>query len=206
MSDRRLIDLSAYAFALGALALLALAFFAARNGAALVMCGLIITGLVVARLANFSARTLVPVALGLTAILWMVWIDPPASSHKTSALAHAAEAARWRAGRVSEYLRTRLVWPFWAVAALAAVFGVTLLWEIGELLGDRVLDTALVPNARDSAYGRLLRDGGRQVRDLRRVAARPSAPPTGSGRPLGRGAVARFSRIVRGRHGSGDPG
>jgi hypothetical protein len=150
VNDRRLIDLSAYAFALGALALLALAFFAARNGAALVMCGLIIGGLVVARLANFSARTLVPVALGLTAILWMVWIDPPASSHKTSAIAHTAGGALvgWA---VSEYLRVRISWPLWAAAALVAAFGVTLLWEIGELAGDRVLDTALVPNALDSA-------------------------------------------------------
>jgi hypothetical protein len=149
VNDRRLIDLSAYAFALGALALLALAFLAARNGAALIMCGLIFTGLVVARLADFSTRTLVPVALGLVAILWMVWIDPPASSHKTSAIAHTAGGALvgWA---VSEYLRVRIAWPVWAAAALAAAFGVTLLWEIGELAGDRVLDTALVPNPLDS--------------------------------------------------------
>ena len=150
MNDRRLFDLSAYAFALGALALLGLAFFSARNGAALIMCGLIFTGLVVARLADFSTRTLVPVALGLAAILWMVWIDPPASSHKTSAIAHIAGGALvgWA---VSEYLRARIAWPLWGVAALAAAFGVTLLWELGELAGDRVLDTALIPNAFDSA-------------------------------------------------------
>ena len=150
VNDRRLIDLSAYAFALGALALLALVFYSARNGAALIMCGLIFTGLGVAWLANFSPRTLVPVALGLTAILWMVWVDPPASSQKTSALAHTAGGALmgWA---VSEYLRVRISWPFWGIAALAAAFGVTLLWEMGELIGDRVLDTALVPNARDSA-------------------------------------------------------
>jgi hypothetical protein len=149
VNDRRLIDLSAYAVALGALGLLGLAFFSARNGAALIMCGLIFTGLVVARLADFSTRTLVPVALGLAAILWMVWIDPPASSHKTSALAHTAGGALvgWA---VSEYLRVRVAWPIWGAAALAAAFAITVLWELGELAGDRVLDTALIPNAFDS--------------------------------------------------------
>jgi hypothetical protein len=149
MNDRR-VHIDLFAFALGALALLALGFFSTRNGAALIMCGLVFTGLVAARAANFSSRALVPVALGLVVILWMVWVDPPASSHKTSALAHAAGGALvgWA---VSEFLRTRLAWPLWAAAALAAVFGVTVLWELGELAGDRVLDTALIPSARDSA-------------------------------------------------------
>ena len=31
------------------------------------------------------------------------------------------------------------------------VFGLTILWELGELLGDRVLDTALIPSKGDSA-------------------------------------------------------
>jgi len=149
MSDRRLrIDL--YAFALGALALLSLAFFSARNGAALIMCGLVFTGLVAARMANFSNRALVPVAVGLVVILWMVWVDPPASVHKTSVLAHGVGGALvgWA---LSEYLRTRLAWPLWGAAALATVFGVTVLWELGELAGDQVLDTALIPSARDSA-------------------------------------------------------
>jgi hypothetical protein len=76
------------------------------------MCGLVFTGLVVARFANFSSRALVPVALGLVAILWMVWVDPPASPHKTTALAHLGGGALvgWA---VSEYLRTRIAWPLW---------------------------------------------------------------------------------------------
>lgn len=175
MSDRRLgIDL--YPFALGALGLLSLFFFNARNGAALIMCGLIFTGLVVARLANFSNRALVPVAIGLVAILWMVWVDPPASSHKTSALAHAAGGALvgWA---VSEYLRTRLAWPLWAGAALAAVIGITLLWELGELIGDRVLETALIPSARDSAedifFGTM--GGGAAILIAWLLAPRPTA-------------------------------
>jgi hypothetical protein len=139
-----------FAFALGALALLTLAFVGARNGAALVMCALCLAGLIAARLAGFSNRALVPVALGLVVLLWMVWIDPPASSHRTSALAHGAGGALigWA---LSEYLRTRVVWPLWALAALIAVFGLTVLWELGEYLGDRALGTALIPSPRDSA-------------------------------------------------------
>lgn len=147
-ADRLRID--PFAFALGALALLTAAFAGARNGAALIMCGLCLGALLGARLAGFSNRALVPVALGLVMILWMVWIDPPASSHKTSALAHGAGGALlgWA---LSEYLRTRVAWPLWALAALAGVFGLTVLWELGEYLGDRALGTALIPSLRDSA-------------------------------------------------------
>jgi len=148
--DVRRLRIDLFAFALGALALLSFAFVGDRNGAALVMCGLVFAGLLGARLAGFPNRALVPLALGLVAILWMVWIDPPASSRKTSALAHGAGGALigWA---VAEYLRVRISWPLWGVAALAAVFGLTVLWELGELLGDRLLETALIPSARDSA-------------------------------------------------------
>lgn len=149
MNVRRLrIDL--FAFALGALALLSFGFFGDRNGAALVMCGLCFCGLLAARMAGFSNRALVPVALGLVAILWMVWIDPPASAERTNALAHGTGGALvgWA---LAEYLRERLAWPLWGLAALVAVFGLTVLWELGEYLGDRVLETALIPNRRDSA-------------------------------------------------------
>lgn len=148
--DVRRLRIDLFAFALGALALLSFSFFGARNSGALLMCALCFAGLIAARLAGFSNRALVPVALGLVAILWMVWVDPPASSHKTSALAHGAGGALvgWA---LSEYLRTRLVWPLWAMAALGAVFGLTVLWELGEYVGDRVLDTGLIPAWRDSA-------------------------------------------------------
>ncbi len=145
--ERLRIDL--FGFALGALALLTLAFFGARNGAALVMCALCLAALLAARLAGFSNRALVPVALGLVVILWMVWIDPPAGSHQTSALAHGAGGALlgWA---LSEYLRARVAWPLWALGALAGVLGLTILWELGEYVGDRALGTALIPSTRDS--------------------------------------------------------
>jgi hypothetical protein len=148
VAGRLRIDL--FAFALGALALLSFAFFELRNAAALLMCVLCFGGLVAARFAGFSNRALVPVAAGLVLILWMVWIDPPTSAHKTSALAHAGGGALvgWA---LSEYLRGRLDFPQWAVAALAAVIGVTVLWELGELVGDRLFSTGLIPSWSDSA-------------------------------------------------------
>jgi hypothetical protein len=140
-----------FALALGALALLSLAFVETRNGAALVMCALCFAGLIAARLAGFSNRALVPVAVGLIAILAFVWIlDVPASSRNISALAHAGGGALvgWA---LSEYLRGRIAWPYWGVIALVAVFSVTILWELGEYLGDRALGTALQLNKTDSA-------------------------------------------------------
>lgn len=149
MNARRLrIDL--FAFALGALALLTLGFFSTRNGAAVVMCGLCFAGLLGARLAGFSNRALVPLAAGLVVILWWVWIDPPADPRQTSALAHGVGGALagWA---LAEYLRSRLTWPLWALGALAGVFGLTVLWELGEYVGDRALTTGLIPSRRDSA-------------------------------------------------------
>ncbi len=147
MQSRLRIDL--FAFALGALTLLSLLFLAARNGAALVMCALCFAGLLAARAVGFSNRALVPVAVGLVVILWMVWIDPPTGSRRVSALAHTAGGALvgWA---LSEYLRTRLRWPDWGKVAIAAVLALTLLWETGELIGDAALGTALQPNASDS--------------------------------------------------------
>jgi hypothetical protein len=139
-----------FAFALGALALLTLGFFAARNGAAVIMCGLCLAGLIAARLAGFSNRALVPATLGLVAILWMAWFHPPGGSHETSALAHGFGGllVGWA---LAEYLRHRIAWPLWALSAVAAVLCVTVMWEIGEYIGDRAFDTALIPSARDSA-------------------------------------------------------
>lgn len=148
MDSRLRIDL--FAFALGGLALMSLAFYSTRNGAALVMCALCFAGLIAARTAGFSNRALVPVALGLIVILWMVWIDPPTTSQRVSALAHTGGGllVGWA---LSEYLRARLPWPDWAKTAIVAVVALTLLWEIGELVGDTVLGTALRPDASDSA-------------------------------------------------------
>ena len=150
-SDRLRIDL--FAFALGALALLTLSFFSSRNGAALVMCAIVITGLVAARFMGFSNRALVPVAAGFIVLLYLVWINPPwdaASDQRNSALIHGIGGVLvgWA---IAEYLRGRIEWPLWAIGGVAVVFGLTVVWEIGEYLGDRVLDTALIPSKRDSA-------------------------------------------------------
>jgi hypothetical protein len=147
MANRLRIDL--FAFALGALALLSFAFFETRNAAALLMCVLCGGGLVAARAVGFSNRALVPVAAGLVLILWMVWIDPPASAHKTSAIAHAGGGGLvgWA---LAEYLRPR-GFRHWALLAITAVFAVTILWELGELIGDRLFTTELIPSRRDSA-------------------------------------------------------
>ena len=147
-AGRPRIDL--FAFALGALALLTLGFFGARNGAAVVMCGLAFAGLLAARMVGFSNQALVPLAAGLVVLLWWVWIDPPTDTRTTSTLAHGVGGALagWA---LAEYLRGRLSSPLWVLAALAGVFGLTVLWELGEFLGDRALDTALIPNRRDSA-------------------------------------------------------
>ena len=84
-------------------------------------------------------------------LLWVLWVHPPPlTSHQTSALAHGTGGilVGWA---VAEFLRGRVAWPLWAIGAVGVVFGLTILWELGELLGDRVLDTALIPSRRDSA-------------------------------------------------------
>jgi hypothetical protein len=159
MDGHRLrIDL--FAFALGALALLTLSFFSSRNGAAVVMCGIVIAGLLAARLLGFSNRALVPVTVGFIVLLYLVWINPPfENDHRTSALAHGVGGvlAGWAA---AEYLRGRIEWPLWAIGAVCVVLGLTIVWEIGEYLGDRVLDTSLQPSKHDSAVDILFGTAG----------------------------------------------
>jgi hypothetical protein len=147
-ASRLRIDL--FAFALGALTLLSAFFYGTRNGAALIMCALCFAALLVARLAGFSNLALVPLALGIVALLWIVWIDPPAGPVRTGAIAHGVGGllVGWA---LAEWLRGRLTWPAWALTALAGVFALTVLWEFGEYFGDRLLATSLVPSARDSA-------------------------------------------------------
>jgi len=148
VADRLRID--PFAVALVALALLGLAFLGTRNGAALVMCALCLAGLLAARMVGFSDRALVPVAIGLVVILCLVWFDPIAVTSRTmSAIAHAGAGALvgWA---VSEFLRSRIPWPQWGMLALVAVFSVTLLWEVGEFAGDRILTTSLQADKSDS--------------------------------------------------------
>ena len=161
--DSRHLRIDLFAFALGALALLTLSFFSSRNGAAVVMCGIVIAGLLGARLLGFSNRALVPVIAGFIVLLYLVWINPPfENDHRMSALAHGVGGVLvgWAA---AEYLRGRIDWPLWAIGAVATVFGLTIVWEIGEYLGDRVLDTSLIPSKRDSAVDILFGSAGGAV-------------------------------------------
>ena len=143
------IDAIAFAAALIALAATTLWFFRERNGAAVVMCGLCIVGVLGGRVAGVSGATLLGVALGLAFILWLVWVHPPGGARKTSALAHGAGGALagWA---FAITLRRRLAWPLWAIVAMAGIVALTFMWELGELAGDRVLDTSLIADRRDS--------------------------------------------------------
>jgi hypothetical protein len=145
------LDDLAFVIALAAVAAAGAGFFAQRNGAALVMCALCFAGIFVGRMIGISGRTLLPVGLGLAVILYLVWLNPPLDSRETSAVAHigGGALAGWALGAT---LRRRVAWPGWALIAFAAVVVLTGIWEIGEYLGDRALDTALIPNRSDSAY------------------------------------------------------
>jgi hypothetical protein len=96
-------------------------------------------------------RVLLPVAIGLAVVLGLIWIDSPVGPHKTSAFAHAVGGTLAGWGLV-EALRHRVRDPLsLALIALTAVVALTLVWELGEYIGDRLLDTSLQPSKRDSA-------------------------------------------------------
>ncbi len=150
-TPRPRLDLLAFAFALALVAWPAIGFVSERNGAAAIMCAMCLAGLVAGRIVGVPGRVLLPVAFGLMVILWMVWVDPPASSRKTSALAHAigGTLVGWA---LVEALRQRIGdWLTVALVALSVVIVLTLVWELGEYAGDRLFDTSLNPNKRDSA-------------------------------------------------------
>lgn len=145
------LDLVAFALALALLAWPAIGFVAERNGAAAIMCAMCLGGLVAGRMVGVPGRVLLPVAFGLTLVLWMIWIDSPVGPRKTSALAHAVGGtlAGWA---LVEALRHRIRDPLAvALMALATVIALAFVWELGEYVGDRLLDTALQPSKRDSA-------------------------------------------------------
>jgi hypothetical protein len=145
------LDLLAFALALALVAWPTIGFFSERNGAAAIMCAMCIAGLVGGRIVGVPGRVLLPVALGLTVVLWMVWIDSPAGARKTSALAHAigGTLAGWA---LVEALRLRIRdWLSVSLLALLLVIVLTVVWEVGEYAGDRLFDTALIPSKADSA-------------------------------------------------------
>ena len=150
-TPRPRLDLLAFAFALALVAWPAVAFVSERNGGAAIMCAMCLAGLVAGRIVGVPGRVLLPVAFGLMVVLWMVWVDPPASSWKTSVLAHAIGGilVGWA---LVEALRHRIGdWLTVALVALSVVIVLTLVWELGEYVGDRLFDTSLIPNKRDSA-------------------------------------------------------
>jgi hypothetical protein len=151
-TSRPRLDLLAFAFAIALLAWPALLFVSERNGAAAIMSAMCLAGLLAGRVVGVPGRVLLPVALGLTLVLWMVWIgDLPVGSRKISALAHSigGALAGWALFEALRHRVRDLI--FAAVLALLAVILLTLVWELGEYVGDRLFDTALIPSQRDSA-------------------------------------------------------
>lgn len=145
------LDLVAFSLALALVAWPTIAFVSERNGAATIMCAMCLVGLIAGRIVGVPGRVLLPVALGLVVVLWIVWVDPVASARKTSALAHAIGGTLVGWG-LAEALRQRISdWVVVALLALSVVIMLTLVWELGEYAGDRLLDTALIPSKRNSA-------------------------------------------------------
>jgi hypothetical protein len=145
------LDLFAFALALVVVACPAVGFVADGNGAAAIMSAMCFAGLVAGRMVGVPGTVLLPVALGLLIVLWLIWIDSPVGWRKTSALAHAigGTLAGWA---LVAGLRHRIGNPrSVALLALSAVVGLTLVWELGEWVGDQLFDTALQPKKRDSA-------------------------------------------------------
>ncbi len=140
----------AFMLAFAAISAAGLAFAANRNGAAAVMCMICLAGVVGGRIVGIGDRVLLAVTAGLIVLLWLAWIDPPASSRKTSAIAHLG-GGLLVGGALAATLRSRLRWPDWGIVALLVVGATTVAWELAEYAGDTVFSTALQPNGRDSA-------------------------------------------------------
>jgi hypothetical protein len=150
----------AFAIALALVALPAVSFVYERNGGATIMSAMCLAGLIAAGIVGVPGRVLLPVAFGFMVVLLMVWIDPSATSWKTSAFAHAigGSLVGWT---LVEALRRRIRdWPSVALAALTVVIVLTVVWELGEYVGDRLFDTALEPGWRDSAIDILFGTAG----------------------------------------------
>lgn len=141
----------AFALALALVALATVGFVSERNGGGAIMCAMCLAGLVAGGVVGVPGRVLLPVAFGFIVVLWMTWIDPPASSWKTSTFGHAIGGilVGWA---LVEALRDRSRdWLSVALVALSVVIVLTLVWELGEYVGDRLFETGLTPRMRDSA-------------------------------------------------------
>jgi hypothetical protein len=175
------LDILAFALALAVLAWLALGFVTDRNGGATIMSAMCLAGLVAGRVVGVPGRVLLPVAMGLAVVLWLIWIDSPVGPHKTSAFAHVIGGTLAGWGLV-EALRRRIRDPFTVgLLALSGVVALTLVWELGEYVGDRLLGTSLQPNVGDSLEDILIGSAGGLVGiALASVAAALSRPSRGS--------------------------
>jgi hypothetical protein len=141
----------ASAIALALVALAAVSFVYERNGGATIMSAMCLAGLIAAGIVGVPGRVLLPVAFGFMVVLLVVWTDPSATSWKAGAFAHAVGGSLvgWT---LVEALHRRIPdWPSVALVALTVVIVLTIVWEVGEYLGDRLFDTALEPGWRDSA-------------------------------------------------------
>jgi hypothetical protein len=150
-TSRPQLDLLAFAAALALLAWAAASFVSAHNAAASVMCAMCLAGLVGGRVVGVPGRVLAIVALGLVFALWIIWVDRPGDPAMRSAFAHATGGivAGWA---IVEAVRRRT--PDWAAIvgmSLLGVVAIGVLWELGELIGDQIFDTSLVPKVADSA-------------------------------------------------------
>jgi hypothetical protein len=144
------LDILAFTLALAVLAWLALGFVTDHNGGATIMSAMCLAGLVAGRIVGVPGRVLLPVAIGLAVVLWLIWIDSPVGAHKTSAFAHVVGGTLAGWGLV-EALRRRIRDPLTvALVALTGVIALTLTWELGEYVGDRLLGSSLQPSVGDS--------------------------------------------------------
>jgi hypothetical protein len=150
------LDSLAFAVALALLAWPAVRFIAERNGGAAIMCAMCLAGLVAGRVGGVPGRVLLPVALGLAAVLFLIWVESPIDGDKTSELAHVigGTLAGWA---LAETLSRRIHDPVRvALISLGAVVALTFVWELGEFAGDELLGTSLRPSMGDSLQDILL--------------------------------------------------
>jgi hypothetical protein len=135
---------------LAAYPLSAVAFLAAGTEAAAIMLMMGFVGLLAIAAAGLPARVVVPLGLGLLAVLWIVWIEPPGGPRTTSAFAHGTAGALlgWA---LAESARRREPWPRWGLTALLGVLAIGIGWELCERAADSVFDTFLQLSAGDSA-------------------------------------------------------
>ena len=141
----------AFALSLALLGLATVGFVSARNGAGTILCAMCLVGLIAGGIVGVPGRVLLLVAFGFMVAIWLTQVDHSANSRETSALAHAIGGSLigWA---LVEALRHRIRnWLSLGLVVLSTVVVLTVVWELGEWIGDRLFDTALIPRLSDSA-------------------------------------------------------